>query len=694
MPKISSADAALFAAKELIHALENPAPASPLAPLGLAQLQALRQLATIFDAAIKGRQTTRSPRVDNKTNATFPRLNTTETTGTPPPHRYPTRQQLASQHSAHHVATIDSTPLLHDHTPPPVPPHYAHSVVDPETGTAMEYRHLIQKDDQKKDWEHSFANELGRLAQGIKGRVKHTDTIFFISRDAVPKDRTVTYGRIVVSIRPQKDEPLRTRLTVGGNLIDYPGDVSTPTADLVTAKILFNSVVSTPDAKLMCCDVKNFYLCTPMERYEYMRLPIALIPPEIIDAYNLRDLVHNGYVYIEIRKGMYGLPQAGILANQLLTKRLAVDGYYPTTHTPGLFRHRWRPIIFSLVVDDFGVQYTGTEHANHLVQTLKKHYTISEDWAGTLYCGLTLAWDYRQRTVDVSMPGYISNALHKFQHPPPRLPQHAPYKWSRPNYGATIQLTDPIDKSPALPPNEIKRLQQVVGTLLYYARAVDSTMLAALGTLSSAQTKGTTETAAALVQLLNYCATHPDATIRYRASDMVLHIDSDASYLSEPEARSRAGGHFFLSNTVNKPSAPNNGAILTISNILRHVMSSAAEAECGALFLNAKEGTVIRTTLEEMGYPQPPTPLKTDNSTADGIANDTIKQRRSRAIDMRFYWVRCRVNQGQFRVFWAPGKDNLADYFTKHHAPSHHRTMRPQYLQESNIRTQTPARVC
>ncbi len=71
----------------------------------------------------------------------------------------------------------------------------------------MEYRHLIQKDDQKKDWEHSFANELGRLAQGIKGRVKHTDTIFFISRDAVPKDRTVTYGRIVVSIRPQKDEP-------------------------------------------------------------------------------------------------------------------------------------------------------------------------------------------------------------------------------------------------------------------------------------------------------------------------------------------------------------------------------------------------------------------------------------------------------------------------------------------------------
>jgi hypothetical protein len=116
----------------------------------------------------------------------------------------------------------------------------------------------------------------------------------------------------------------------------------------------------------------------------------------------------------------------------------------------------------------------------------------------------------------------------------------------------------------------------------------------------------------------------------------------------------------------------NNGAVLTISGILKHVMSSAAEAEVAGLFVNAKEGESLRTTLDEMGYPQEPTPIQMDNSTASGIANNTINQQRSRSIDMRFYWICDRVKQGHFIVFWAPGKTNLADYFTKHHPPKHH----------------------
>ena len=126
-------------------------------------------------------------------------------------------------------------------------------------------------------WTRSFANELGRLAQGVADRETGTNTVFFIPRHKVPKGRTVTYGRIVCKLRPHKKEVERTRLTVGGNLIDYPGDVSTKTAGLTTAKLLFNSVVSTPNAKFMGIDVKNFYLNTPMERYEYMRLPLSLI---------------------------------------------------------------------------------------------------------------------------------------------------------------------------------------------------------------------------------------------------------------------------------------------------------------------------------------------------------------------------------------------------------------------------------
>ena len=227
------------------------------------------------------------------------------------------------------------------------------------------------------------------------------------------------------------------------------------------------------------------------------------------------------------------------------------------------------------------------------------------------------------------MPGYVAAALHKFQHSTPRQPCHAPSKWNIPMYGAKIQLTTPIDLTPAMSDEQTKKLQQVVGTFLFYGRAVDPTMLHALNALAAAQSHGTQATAEALTHLLNYCATHPDAKIRYRASDMILHIHSDASYLTEAEARSRAGGHHFLSDKPNpKPALPN-GPILNIAKILRNVMSSATEAEVGALFLNAKEGTVLRTTLEEMGHPQPPTPLQTDNSTANGIINGTVKQQRS-----------------------------------------------------------------
>ena len=110
------------------------------------------------------------------------------------------------------------------------------------------------------------------------------------------------------------------------------------------------------------------------------------------------------------------------------------------------------------------------------------------------------------------------------------------------------------------------------------------------------------------------------------------------------------------------------------------VLSSTAEAEFGTLFHNTKEATHLRTTLEELGHPQPPTTVLVDNSTAVGLAKDTVTQRRSRAKDMHFYWVCDRVDQNQFHVYWAPAHLNLAEYFTKHHTPSHHRQMRKYFV--------------
>jgi hypothetical protein len=197
-------------------------------------------------------------------------------------------------------------------------------------------------------------------------------------------------------------------------------------------------------------DIKDFYLNNPTEWYEYMRIPIKDIPQCIMEQYQLADIAHNGYVLVEIRKGMYGLPQAGIIANTRLAQHLKTQGYSLTPHTPGLFTHETRPITFCLVVDDFGVKYIGKEHAEHLAKTLEKLYTITTDWKGELYCGLTLKWDYVNRTVDVSMPGYVSRALTRFSHPEPTKPQHAPHAWTPPSYGTSVQLTDPEDTSPLL----------------------------------------------------------------------------------------------------------------------------------------------------------------------------------------------------------------------------------------------------
>jgi hypothetical protein len=136
-------------------------------------------------------------------------------------------------------------------------------------------------------------------------------------------------------------------------------------------------------------------------------------------------------------------------------------------------------------VDDFGVKYIGREHAEHLMACTKKNYNISRDWNGSAYCGLTLDWDYKNRTVDLSMPGYIKAALHKYQHGAPARPEHAPHTWNPPLYGAKTQYVKDETTSPALSDKDVNKLQQLTGTLLYYVRAVDHTLIMPINVLAS-----------------------------------------------------------------------------------------------------------------------------------------------------------------------------------------------------------------
>jgi hypothetical protein len=278
------------------------------------------------------------------------------------------------------------------------------------------------------------------------------------------------------------------------------------------------------------------------------------------------------------------------------------------------------------------------------------------------------------------MPGYIKAALHKCQHPAPARPEHAPHTWNPPIYGAKTQFVNETTTSHALSDKDVNKLQQLTGTLLYYARAVDPTLIMPINVLASEQSNATEVTANKVIKLLNYCNTHPETKIRYHASEMILHIHSDASYLSENETKSRAGGFFYMGSNNKTDKNLTNGAILIISKVLKHVMSSAAEAQLGAVFINTKEGAVLRTTLEELGHKQPPKPMETDDTTATRYSNGTIKQKRTKSMDVRFYWIKDRVKQGQFNVYWGPGFQNLGDYFTKHHSPAHHKRIRNVYI--------------
>ena len=168
-------------------------------------------------------------------------------------------------------------------------------------------------------------------------------------------------------------------------------------------------------------------------------------------------------------------------------------------------------------------------------------------------------------------------------------------------------------------------IQQVTGTFLYYARAVDVTMLVALSAIASNQSAPTAKTMGKALTFLDYVATHPAAIFTYSAGDMVLNVHSDSSYLTEPKARSRAGGHFFLSDNEKDPK--NNGAVLNIAQIIKNVMSSAAEAEIGALFINLRLAIPSQTPLEEICHVQPLIPIQTDNTTALGFVLKTFNSK-------------------------------------------------------------------
>ena len=171
---------------------------------------------------------------------------------------------------------------------------------------------------------------------------------------------------------------------------------------------------------------------------------------------------------------------------------------------------------------------------------------------------------------------------------------------------------------------------------------------------------------------------------------MCLKIDSDASYLVAPRSKSRIGGYFYLgSHPISPKFTPPclNGPIHIECKLLKHVVSSAAEAETSGIFQNCQAAIPIQRMLHTLGHPQPPTPIKTDNKTASAFANNTLQSKRSKSWDMRYFWIKDKITEGEFLVYWDKGLHNFADYFTKHFPPNYHQKIRSTYVLQGHCIT-------
>ena len=562
----------------------------------------------------------------------------------------------------------------------------ANTIYNETTGQRETYDSLYKQDPKK--WGTSMANELGRLTQGVGTRMtRGNDNLVYIKRSQVPIGRKITYANAVCDHRPLKPEQNRVRLTVGGDKLPYYGDSGSPAASILDAKIIINSTISTKSARFMAADINDYFLESPMATFEYMRIPFRWIPEEIRLQYNLYDLVENdGYIYVEIRKGMYGLKQAARLAYDVLVKTLKPFGYAPVRGYPNIWKHNTRQTIFSLCVDDFGIKYLNLDDANHLLSALRTRYRISTDWTGSKYLGLTINWNYHKRFVEISMPGYIEKRLKKFNHPFPRRQVDSPHTHTSPVYGQKIQYAPTDDITDLLDKKGITRVQEIVGSLLFYGRALDSTILPALNEISTKQAKPTEETKNKCNRVLDYLACHPDAIIRFHASDMILHTDTDAAYLVLPKARSRIAAYYYLSDhlPISDQLSPRlNGALDVDCKTIRRVVTSAAESETEGIFSATQKSIPLRRLLIEIGHPQPinGTPIKTDNLTAKGILSKLIKPAKSKSWDIKHHWISDQISEKIMNLIWRPGSKNWADYFTKHWPTAWHKIMRPKFIQ-------------
>ena len=543
---------------------------------------------------------------------------------------------------------------------------YAFNTIEEHTeNESMKFRHLIKGRD-KDEWLKSDIKEFHK-------QYRDTETIRPILFDNIPPDKKpfISYYNRQCRVKMKSSGPdRRVRGTFGGNKKSgYKGVTSSYQANMVTTKLLLNKAISDVKSKCFTMDITDMYLQSklPPDQYEYMVMDISDIPEEIIQCYNLRTFIRPGTtkIYNEVIGALYGMKQSGYIANKELVTYLESNGYMQSKTTPCLFKHNVDDIDFTLITDDFLIRYSDQKEADKLYEIMCKKYPMTVDWTCRKYAGLDILFDYSttSRKVSISMKGYIAAVLKRF-HIKPTHNVYSPEFFTPIHYGCkTSQLIKIDDTSEKCNETDTTLVQQIAGSMLYYAIGIDATMRPAIDHIAMEQANPTKNTLDNCYRLLHYAATFPNATITYKPSDMILIANGDASYNSETNARSR-GAVIIWCGKINDTSF-HNGPIECISTLLPTIVASAAEAEYATLFIAGKSLLPLRNSLHDLGHDQPPTIIITDNEAAKNIANNTCKIRRSKSIDMRYHWIRDRIELKDFKIVWEPGETSIADYMSK-----------------------------
>ena len=582
------------------------------------------------------------------------------------------------------LAYMPARPLSH-YTSPPPPSYQPIKMLCPTTHPLLAYASdapTLNLDSRGKplrfssalagpnraDWIHADIVELTKL-------VFDTGTLKPVHH---PSESPTYYNRVVREKLKGKTIERRVRGTAGGDRITFPCSVSSSTASLTCFKMLLNDIVSS-NSYFGSADISDFYLGADLPNPQSLKIYCDTFDAATLLALGFTPFLKTDpsgktYVYCDILKSLYGLAISGLLSQlRLLAQLYSYD--FIQTETPCLFRHRTRDITFCLVVDDFAIRYTSLDDLKHFTDCLSELYHIKVHPECVSFLGFTIVYDRVARTISLSYPSYIPDLLTRLDIPNLRT-RKSPCVYVPPVFGSKEPQVAHADDSAPASKEELATLQIIIGSILYYARAVDATMLTAVCLLSSQQAAPTANTMRAAFRLLGYAKLHPNHCLVFKPSDMILRIHSDASYLNRNKSGSTAGGYHYLGTT--DPEFYN-GPVFCHCTLIPVKCQAVSEAEYAGVFCNGQVGVDGRNILRSLGHPQPPTAIYCDNECAIGLAEQTMRTKKSKSIDMRFDWIQDRVRQQQFQVIFVPGILNRADFFTKALPVHVHQEVAPYY---------------